>query len=193
MHSLLSLISCCFGVKKHPQFGLFVSNINPNQLGAADTEEDPGKLGQALIEVLFSHQELKNGCTTKPRKAGILKLDGHLLQAIRGTRGTVPLSLRIQCNINFSYNYAVHIFHRFPVEGGFHSVEETKRRNEIKKLKLNVNVRCRQHRGKDDDGDEYIHEYSQACALVPFFWLCSVHVVLHTIILLHVHRVVQLA
>ena len=64
--------------------GVLIPDILPSQLAAVDVEDEPGKLAQALSELLYTREELSTGCATRPRKAGIIKLDPTRLHAIRG-------------------------------------------------------------------------------------------------------------
>ena len=82
--NMFSCVGCWFGVKNHDKLGVFLPNITQAQLAAADIEDSAGKLAQALTVLLFSNTELANGCATKPRKAGIIRLDPIRLHAIRG-------------------------------------------------------------------------------------------------------------
>ena len=79
-----STIGCWFGVKDDDRRGVFIGDVEASALAAADAEGDPGKLGQALLDILFDDVTLAHGCVTKPRKEGIKQLDQARVHAIRG-------------------------------------------------------------------------------------------------------------
>jgi len=63
---------------------VWVDGVSNQELMAVDCEVEDSKLAIALLELLFTKAELSSGCTTKPRRADITKLDTHRLNAIRG-------------------------------------------------------------------------------------------------------------
>jgi len=63
---------------------VWVDGVSNQELMAVDCEVEDSKLAIALLELLFTEAELSSGCTTKPRRADITKLDTHRLNAIRG-------------------------------------------------------------------------------------------------------------
>ena len=67
---------------------MWVEDVEPSQLAAADAETNLGKLAQALLELIFPHDVLASGCVTQPHKSGIVTLDQEKLHAIRGKRMT---------------------------------------------------------------------------------------------------------
>lgn len=70
-------------MKNDDKLGVVIENLDQSQLAVADAC-DNGSLAQTLTELLFSKQEMAQGCATKPRKEGIQALDPRRLHAIRG-------------------------------------------------------------------------------------------------------------
>ena len=79
---------CWFGDKNNEQLRVWVEDVEPNQLAAADAETDPGKLAQALLKLISPHDVLASGCVAQPWKSVIVRLDQEKLQAIQGKRMT---------------------------------------------------------------------------------------------------------
>ena len=82
--SLVCFLGCWFGVEGDDKLGIFIPGILPCDLASVDTSTSAGALSQALTELLFTTEEMAQGCATKPRKEGIKQLDSKRLHAIRG-------------------------------------------------------------------------------------------------------------
>ena len=78
-------VGCWFGVKGDDKLGIFIPGVKQCDLSAIDVCTSAEILSQDLLELLFS-KEMAQGCSTKPRRGDIQKLDNHRhrLHAIRG-------------------------------------------------------------------------------------------------------------
>ena len=77
-------VGCWFGVKGDDKLEVFIPGVKQCDLSAVDVCTSAGNLSQDLLELLFSKEEMAQGCATKPRRGDIQKLDNHRLHAIRG-------------------------------------------------------------------------------------------------------------
>ena len=81
-------VVCCTGTylgnKTIAAERVWVDAITSTQLASANSQSDPTTLAGALLHLLFAPEELRIGNATPARTAGVVLLDGHRLNAIRG-------------------------------------------------------------------------------------------------------------
>ena len=63
---------------------MWIAGIDPCNVAAADKGSTPTALAHGLLEILFTRDELKSGCLTKPQRSDIAMLDQKKVHAIRG-------------------------------------------------------------------------------------------------------------
>lgn len=63
---------------------MWIAGVDPCNVAAADKGSTPVSSAHGLLEVLFTRDELKSGCLTKPQRSDIAVLDQPKIQAIRG-------------------------------------------------------------------------------------------------------------
>ena len=81
--SLYSLSGCWFGDPKS-QNRVWMPGVDPCNVAAADTGSTPTAFVHGLLALLFTKDELKSGCLTKPMRADISQLDQAKVHSIRG-------------------------------------------------------------------------------------------------------------
>ena len=73
-------VGCWFGVKGDDKLGFFIPGVKQCDLSAVDVCTSAGNLSQDLLELLFSKEEMAQGCATKPRRGDVQKLDNHRIR-----------------------------------------------------------------------------------------------------------------
>ena len=89
MHTSILCVASTDGVylgdPRNPHSRVFVKGITQDAIVMAENSgATPERLAVNLLTVLFTETELANGNCTKPRKDGIMQLDGTKVKAIRG-------------------------------------------------------------------------------------------------------------